>query len=101
MLEREASEDERHLDEVVRWLIACRQCLDFSLEEFEGAHAEGAEEPVLRSEQAVDRAGRRTCVTRHLAKGEGVNPLLGDDEFGGVEQRGRGLLVVLPPSAHG
>ena len=100
MLEREAAEDERHLDEVGAGLIGRRQGFDLSLEEVEGAHAEGDEEPVLRPEQAVDGARRRAGSTRHLAQSEGVEAILGNRALGGVEQRRRGLVVVLPGPSH-
>jgi hypothetical protein len=49
VLEGEASEDERHLDKVSPGLIGRWQCLDVSLEEAEGAHAERGDQPVLDS----------------------------------------------------
>ena len=101
MLEREASEDEGHLDEVLSGLVGRWQRLDVSLEEVEGAHAEGGDQPVLRFEQGVDRARCRAGVVCHLAQREGVDSLVSDGALGGVEQRFGGLVVVLSASAHG
>ena len=82
VLEREASEDERRLDEVGAWIVGRGQRLDVSLEKLEGAQAEGGEQPVLRSEQAVDRARRRAGVACHLAQREGVDAVLRDRALG-------------------
>src|SRR3954452_7581628 len=72
VLEREASEDERCLDDVAGRLVGRGERFPRALEEVEGAHAEGAEQSVLGAEQAVDRSRRRAGVARHLAEGERV-----------------------------
>ena len=98
---REMSEDEGHLDEVVNGLVGRGQCLDVSLQEVEGADAEGGDQSILRSEEGVDRVSGRAGVAGHLAQRDGVDALASDGALGGVEQRFGGLVVVLPGSTHG
>ena len=68
-------------------------------QEFEAAPRERLEELLLRSEQDVHRARRRSGLSSDIADGDGVDAALGDEELGGGEELvTRGVVIDSGPS---
>ena len=96
-----AERDGADVDEVGDRIVRLDELPDLGEENDEGLLRERVdEEALLRSEEAVDRAGRGPGRVCHGADGERCRPTLGHEALRGRPQRRAGLLVVLTWSPH-
>src|SRR5918999_284962 len=87
-------------DEVGGWVVGFRQLVNAVIEQFECDLGDRGYEPVLGTEEAVDRTGRRARFVGDGSHRERIGPTLGHQSLScGTEPITR-LLVVLFRSTH-
>jgi len=100
VVQREAPEHERSLDEVEGGILGNGNGVNSVAEQVHCMSAEGAEEGFLRSEDAVHRPGGGSRTVGDPAQRECGGAVFLEQLFGRGEQFRRGVFVMYPWSSH-